>query len=265
MDKAKAISRIKEQLAQIDELVEFDCNSSEFIKWKRDTKVALEYIFSGKPKRVREFSSIDFGSFVSSEFQRHYYRTDLNAARAVLTSMLDEIINYWPDGSKKIRAESVEDSYAISDVSTDVFIIHGHNEELKQTVARFLEKIGLKPIILHEQPNKGRTIIEKFEQYSSVGFAIALFTADDLCVSGTTADGSPKPRARQNVVFETGFFIGKLGRQRVCVLCDEGIEMHSDFAGVIYLPLDKAGYWKFDLLKELKSAGLEVDANKAVT
>jgi hypothetical protein len=112
--------------------------------------------------------------------------------------------------------------------STKIFIVHGHDELAKESVARFIEKIGLEAIVLHEQPNAGRTIIEKFEDYSNVGFAVVLLTPDDI--------GSPKdkrnesqPRSRQNVILELGYFMGRLGRGRVCALYKEGVEIPSDY------------------------------------
>ncbi|HET6332086.1 MAG TPA: nucleotide-binding protein, partial [Polyangiales bacterium] len=98
-----------------------------------------------------------------------------------------------------------------------VFVVHGRDESAKEAVARFLAKLDLEPIILHEQPNQGRTVIEKFEGSADVDFAVVLLTPDD---TGELADGSgePKPRARQNVIFELGYFVGRLGRSRVCAL-----------------------------------------------
>ena len=148
--------------------------------------------------------------------------------------------------------------------SKKVFIVHGQNEEIKQTVARFVEKIDYEPIILHDQPNKGRTIIEKFSDYSDVSFAIVLLTADDLGYSKTSNNTNAKSRARQNVIFELGYFLGKIGRERVIVLYqnDTDFEFPSDYQGVIYIPIDSGGHWKLSILKEMKAIGLNVDANR---
>jgi hypothetical protein len=128
------------------------------------------------------------------------------------------------------------------------FIVHGHDEARKYEVARFIDNdLRKKAIILHEQPNKGRTIIEKFESYSAVDFAVALWTADDL--GKEKKEDDLKERARQNVIFETGFFIGKVGRQNVIVLYENGVEIPSDYSGVIFIPF--TGNWKDDLRKEV--------------
>lgn len=147
--------------------------------------------------------------------------------------------------------------------SKDVFIVHGHDSEAKLEIARFLEKLRLNPIILHELPDKGRTIIEKFEANTNVCFAIVLLTPDDI---GHPRDDASKakPRARQNVILELGFFVGRLGRHRVCALRKGDIEIPTDYSGVLYKTLDEQGGWKFELAREIKQAGIEIDVNRAL-
>ena len=145
-----------------------------------------------------------------------------------------------------------------------IFVVHGHDEAAKEAVARFLGKLELEPIILHEQPNQGRTVIEKFEQNADVSFAVVLLTPDDVCQSADGSADAPQPRARQNVIFELGFFMGWLGRSRVCALHKAGVEILSDYDGVIYVPMDDPGAWKLSLAREIKAAGIEVDMNQAV-
>jgi predicted nucleotide-binding protein len=135
---------------------------------------------------------------------------------------------------------------------------------MKQEVARILEKIGFEPIILHEKPSEGRTIIEKLTDYSDVSFAIVLLSPDDLAYPKNKLAKEAKPRARQNVIFELGFFFGKLGRKHVLVLHQEesNFEMPSDYSGVLYVPYDNSKQWQSNLIKELKACGYDVDANK---
>lgn len=147
-----------------------------------------------------------------------------------------------------------------------VFVVHGHDDALKQTTARLLEQLDLDAIILHEQPNIGRTIIEKFEDYSDVPFAVVLLTPDDMAYPRDADPKEGRPRARQNVVLELGFFLGRLGRKRVAALHkgNERFELPSDYTGVVFIPVDDAGKWQFDLVRELKASGVEVDANLIV-
>jgi predicted nucleotide-binding protein len=143
--------------------------------------------------------------------------------------------------------------------STKVFIVHGHAEGPREAVARFLEQLGLEPIVLHERANRGRTIIEKFEAHADVGFAIVLLTPDD---EGGRQGGKQHPRARQNVILELGYFIGRLGRSQVCALKAGDVELPSDILGVAWTPLDPGGAWKQRLAKELEAAGYGLDWNK---
>jgi predicted nucleotide-binding protein len=145
-----------------------------------------------------------------------------------------------------------------------VFVIHGHNIAIRETVARFIERLGSAVIILNEQPSQGRTIIEKFESLSDVDYAVAIMSADDVGAAKSAAHSPMQSRARQNVVFELGFFAAKLGRSRIAVLYEEGIELPSDFSGIVYIPIDSPGAWKFVLARELKVAGLPIDLNNAL-
>ena len=139
-----------------------------------------------------------------------------------------------------------------------VFIVHGRDDSTKEMIARFLEELGLEPVILHEQPNKGRTIIEKIEDHSSnVKYAVVLLTPDDL--GGLiTEPNKCSPRARQNVVFEMGLFFGCLGREKVCALLHPDVERPSDIDGIMYISLDQGEEWKSSLFRELKATNLKL-------
>jgi predicted nucleotide-binding protein len=151
-----------------------------------------------------------------------------------------------------------------SGMSNKVFIVHGHDDTAKEKVARFLEKDGFEVVILHEQPNAGRTIIEKIETYTDVAYGVVLYTP---CDKGRAKEESVKNeanRARQNVVFEHGYLIAKLGRERVCALVKADVETPGDISGVVYIRMDDGEAWKIELAREMKNAGLSVDANKFI-
>jgi predicted nucleotide-binding protein len=145
--------------------------------------------------------------------------------------------------------------------SRQVFIVHGHDTAAREEVARFVHKAGFEPIILHEQASSGKTVIEKLERYSDVGFVVVLMTPDD--VGGVDRDHL-QPRARQNVIAELFYFIGTLGRDRVCALKKGNVEIPSDIGGVVYVELDSGGAWKTQLLREVAYAGYEVEWEKAL-
>jgi predicted nucleotide-binding protein len=143
-----------------------------------------------------------------------------------------------------------------------VFVVHVHDEIVKNEIELFLISSGLEPIVLHRQPDQGKTIIEKFEKYSDVGFALVILTPDDCICNYNQEKKIYEPsgkRARQNVVFEWGFFVGKLGRERVCCLHKKSVELPSDIHGVLYKPFqDSIDEIKYDLLQELKAAGYKI-------
>jgi predicted nucleotide-binding protein len=142
-----------------------------------------------------------------------------------------------------------------------IFIVHGHDEGARETVARFLSGAGFTPIILHEQANQGRTVIEKIVEHGDVGFAVVLLTPDDTGAAKGQAD---RARARQNVLLELGYFIGRLGRERVCALKKGELELPSDFGGVVYEAMDAGNGWKLALGRELKAAGYDFSFDKAL-
>lgn len=141
-----------------------------------------------------------------------------------------------------------------------VFLVHGHDLAAKEACARLLEKLHLEAIVLHEQASAGTTLIEKVERYSEVAFAVVLLTPDDRGAEGGK-ESALRPRARQNVILELGFFLGRLGRSRVLALVKGELESPSDYAGVVYIPMDDAGAWRVLVARELKAAGLNVDLN----
>jgi len=184
----------------------------------------------------------------------HNKLTNLNQLLAKVDLMKSQVSDQLQTTPQAGKAET--------DINNNVFIVHGHNNEIKVNVARTLEKLGLNPIILHEQANAGKTIIEKFETHSDVGFAIILMTDDDF--GKAKIDDNLNPRARQNVILEMGYFIGRLGRERVCPLYTKGVELPSDLYGLLYIEIDSSEHWKIKMAKELKAAGYNIDVNNII-
>lgn len=271
--KSKLQERIEEGEGiftfQVKTQQEFDTNQEDFYRWN---DYNLEYLKQSFNNPYNEYKKAydDAGSwggimFIGGpapspaeklqEFKEKIESKlknlkNLLAKTELLKCAVDNVIN----PSTSVLPNKIPED------SKNIFIVHGHDERIKIDVARTVEKLGLNPIILHEKANEGRTIIEKFEVHSNVGFAIVLMTCDDLGKSKTSND--EKYRARQNVILEMGYFIGKLGRNRVFPLYENGVELPSDLYGLLYIPLDEIGNWKFSLVKELRAVGYQVDANK---
>jgi predicted nucleotide-binding protein len=239
-------------------------NDPRFEKWKQDCLRLITRIDGEQSRALRAFDDIDFegnsfGTWVSEEDHAKHFRECLARAQAILKSIEQDVIE---EMHLELQHHSHQPSNKIlnsAPTTNKIFIVHGHDEKLKAQVARFLEQLEFRPIILHEQPDQGQTIIEKFERHSDVSFAIVLLTPDDV---GGAASSNLQKRARQNVIFEFGFFLGKLGRANVCGLYCDGVELPSDYSGVLYQKVDIEGAWKLKLLKELKASGFIVDANR---
>ncbi|HEJ2470164.1 TPA: nucleotide-binding protein [Vibrio cholerae] len=163
----------------------------------------------------------------------------------------EEILNKNQANEKQGQSMSTQQSQK-------VFIVHGHDDKVKIETARFIENAGLEAIILHEQPSASKTIIEKIESYGDVGFAVILYTPCDVG-SKKSDDQALKDRARQNVVFEHGYFIGRLGRSRVAALIKDSVETPTDISGVVYTAIDDSAAWKMTLFTELEDAGYKVN------
>jgi predicted nucleotide-binding protein len=141
-------------------------------------------------------------------------------------------------------------------VSRRIFLVHGHDHKARAEVARFVEKLGVEVVILDEKPTQGRTVPEQLEAHGDVGFAIVLLTPDDRGGSILSSTEDYQARARQNVMLELGYFWGRLGRSNVCALYVAGVEIPSDFQGVLFTPLDPHDGWRLKLFRELSAAGL---------
>jgi len=234
-------------------------------KWDDYNSTLLKSIFSDETVADKYDSSVTYSEYKGladySKKINSFYRIKMRE----LESIKERLHLY-----KTVSQETSKTLERIDSFGNKVFIVHGHDETTKLSVARFLEKLDLNVIILHEQPNKGRTIIEKLEANSSevdIGYAVVLLTPDDM---GGTASNAAKTssklplrhRARQNVVFELGYFIAKLGRERVAALYSEGVELPSDYQGVLYTKLDGSDSWKFELAREMKAAGIDLNLSK---
>jgi predicted nucleotide-binding protein len=277
ISKTELKSKIQERIEEGERLFnfqvknqqEFDNNQEDFYRWNDYNLEYLKQSFNNphnEYKKAYDDAGI-WGGFMfiggpppSPAEKLQEFKEKIESKVKNLKNLLAkaELLKCTVDSEINSPASGLPNK--IPEDSKNIFIVHGHDERTKIEVARTVEKLGLNPIILHEKANEGKTIIEKFEVHSNVGFAIVLMTCDDLGKSKTSND--EKYRARQNVILEMGYFTGKLGRSRVFPLFESGVELPSDLYGLLYIPLDEIGNWKFSLVKELRAIGYQVDANK---
>lgn len=219
------------------------------------------------PKWLKLYSDLEsFWNFIQPKFASYAERrTYLSQQFTPILDELEKIDDSDFSKSKSYIAASQEIFHVKSEVKAvernkrNIFVVHGRDNEAKQEVSRFIESLGLKAIILHEQASGGRTIIEKIEHYAGeANFAIVLYTPCDHGRGVFERNVPPKNRARQNVVFEHGYLMALLGRENVCALVKGDIETPNDISGVVYVPLDNHGGWKKSVLTELDACGYEV-------
>lgn len=262
MTDTKAIENLNKLISEVPGIQR---NSSEHTRWLANVLRVLDEIFGADSQystTIRAFPWKETGSRIYSgyDFQaqrerdhQNAFRRQMEQAKGIIQSAVDALTESVSEANEE--ASQLVGTYD----PKKVFIVHGHAEAVNQEVARTIEKLGLEAIILREQPNTGKTIIEKFEEYAKdVNFAVILLTADDKI------EGEDFFRARQNVVFEMGYFMGALGRRNVMCILQENVEKPGDIDGVVYTIIDKAGGWKYSLIKELKACGYDVDANKVL-
>lgn len=214
------------------------------VSWDAENRTILERLFTG----VEEV-----------QYSNETWSDDPQEARILriewLESLRDRLRHYdLTLEARGVARAPIAGREAARSRTTKVFVIHGHDEAAKLDVARTLEHLELVPIVLHEQPDRGNSVLEKFEAHADVGYAVALLTPDDACGAGR--------RARQNVILELGYFLGALGRGNVRALYKPGVELPSDLHGWLYTEMDAAGAWKLLLARELRAAGFDVDLNR---
>ncbi|WP_241016283.1 nucleotide-binding protein [Paraburkholderia sp. Ac-20336] len=231
----------------------------------------LERVFGPDTPAYRRFQGAahlfvpsQSSSFFTVRPPHEYYPAELskNLERSIrlLEAAQDVLRKDLADAYRDVLSNRETAVPEISAYSRRVFVVHGHDGEARELIAGFLRKIDFEPVILHEQANRGRTVIEKVEAHGDVGFAVVLLTPDD--VGRGVKENELMPRARQNVLLELGYFIGKLGRDKVCALKRGEVDIPSDFAGVVWEKMDDANGWKLSLARELRAAGHDVDLNK---
>lgn len=210
---------------------------------KNELDLTIQYSFKLAAFSLSQLTSL------SGMKDNYGVRNMLNQMNSAYTALIEKEVN-------SSKEQVVNDN--VPQNTSKVFIVHGHDDLMKVEMARFIENAGLEAIILHEQPSGSKTIIEKIESFGDVGFAVILYTPCDVGAKKTD-DPNLLDRARQNVVFEHGYFIGRLGRSRVAALVKGSIETPNDISGIVYTQVDPQNSWRMNLFNELKNAGYNVD------
>jgi len=255
----RAIELIKRQIDQIDGLLQLNYNDPEVRKWDNVTEQILVNSFGKPHDNLSDFQAARYGGvmIIGDDYnsQREYLE-NIQECRKLLEGFIEQLEMFTqptetaiPEGKTKTEKQR----------SKSIFIVHGHDDQAKSELALIISRLGFEPVILHEKANEGMTVIEKLEKYSEVGYSFIILTPDDVGAKTDQKDNL-QLRARQNVVFEFGLFVGKLGRNRVCALYKGDIELPSDLHGLVYIPFQSSvNEIQLDIVKELRAAGYDVN------
>jgi predicted nucleotide-binding protein len=271
--KSKLQERIQKGLEikqiQIDSNEMLESVQNEHSKWNSFNHELLKRIFTTE-ELAEEYSWWSRISFLETREPSLGKKIadlhgDVNEKIHRIESIMERLelfpLSKTTTSSEQMQATAVTSSNARS---KKIFVVHGHDETAKASLEVFLHEIGLEPIVLHRQADEGLTIIEKFEKHSDVGYAFILLTPDEIAY---LRDDENKPdierrkeaRARPNVIFEFGYFVGKLGRSRVCCLYTGEVSLPSDVNGMIYkkfnTSIEEVAY---GITKDLKASGYEI-------
>ncbi len=267
LNTKKAINLV-EGLIRRTEALEF-MNEEERQDIYEEAKMLIRNIFTVHSEYLRSVKSVIFHSAVlpsSEEADRYMWESGKSEYLSIFKAMKREL-ELFGDGKNEDDEIEINESQSIIDINQkNVFIVHGHDEALKQTVARTVDQLGLNAIILSEQDDGGHTVIEKFEVHANdCKFAIILLSPDDVGYKRSDQPDPPKFRARQNVILELGYFMGRLGRKNVIAIVKDDpsgqLEIPSDIAGFMYTEYDHTEGWKLKLVRRLKECGYDVSAD----
>lgn len=234
-------------------------------QWKASARAVMERSLGTDASVLRDFNDVRYrigvytGSPGEAEEDARYFASQVDSAIAYINAAIYEL--NLSDGDPVQAIEASQPAKPPAEPAT-IFLVHGHDDAAKHEVARFIQDVtGQSPVILDEKPNEGRTIVEKFEKHAAASsYAVVLLTPDDVGRVGGAPPEDDSGRARQNVVFELGYFFGKLGRGNVCVL-NAGVEKPSDVDGLVYISYPNSN-WKLQLAKELQAATIQIDTSR---
>lgn len=232
----------------------------DYDKWNNFNSELLKHSFDIPNNSYHSsYNSSDISLLLSKKDRAEICKLALENKIKLLEQFIDAatLLPCAVNDKKPIKEQNISDK-------RKVFIVHGHDDDLRTKVELLLRELNLEPIVLFKAPNAGRTIIEKIEEESNdIAFAIVLYYPCDLGNDKNAVNdlSDLKPRARQNVVFEHGYMCSLLGRNRVCAVCTNDIEIPGDLSGILYLKADDSDLWRYKLVKEMNAAGMSLDMN----
>ncbi len=252
---------IKKQTISFERMIEEDIEKCERFLCNPDDALGTDLYIEITGKYDAIIPALGQGLYQYID-EYHFYDPEISGdtLKQNLQKLVAKMKGYQATNGYKFTKS--QEKKEMNVMGNKVFIVHGHDGQAVSEMARTLEKWGFEAIILHEQADMGLTIIEKIEKFTDVDFAVVLYTECDYGRAKEVDQSLERFRARQNVVFEHGYLISKLGRDHVCALVKGNVETPGDINGVVYVTMDTNGAWQIQLAKNMKAAGLNIDMNR---
>jgi len=255
------MAKIQDLIERAERLHNSNITDPAFKSWRNDTIRFLQKVFGDGSNEAVTFENIDFFiTYITFDFLRFSWKEHILNEKYIFKKGLRTAIYYLKNFESDIHHDvdiEEREQKGLNNAShkeshkNNIFIVHGHNDSVKDKVADFIYKLGIEPVILNKQINKGQTILEIFEEYSDIKAAIIILTNEDI--SNYNDDSEFEKRARQNMIFEAGYFLGKLGKNNMIVIAEQGVILPSVLEGYAYFKMDQEDKWKTDIAKKLKS------------
>lgn len=270
ISKEEAEQKIKERIEKGEELINnsslsYDNLENFFDKWDDYNNELLQRIFTTDEYQRNYMWSGDITVAFNSFYGEPTYYEKLEKLKKAIENKNHylEILLEKLELIPIIKTISNDTKSLINGDNKKVFIVHGRDEVSKTNLEVLLKEMGLEPIVLHRQADEGQTVIEKFEKHGSdVSYAFILLTPDEIAYLASEdllsdSERNKEKRARPNVIFEFGYFVGKLGRTRVCCLYTGDVEIPSDLKGLVYKKYrDSVEEVAYSIQKDLKAIGI---------
>jgi predicted nucleotide-binding protein len=255
------MAKIKDLIERAERLHNSGITDPVFKSWRNDSIRFLQKVFGEESTKAVTFENIEFYyTYLTYDLLNGVWKEHLFNKKNIFEKGLKNAIFYLKNYESEILIDvdieerGQKNSNKVSHKEShknNIFIVHGRNDGVKDKVANFISELGIEPIIFNEQINREQTLLEKFEEYSDIEAAIIIFTNEDI---GDYNDNSEyEKKVRQNMIFETGYFLGKLGKKDIIVIAEQNVMLPSFLEGYPCFKMDSEEKWKTDIAKKLKS------------
>jgi len=253
------VAKIKDLIERAEKLYNSGVNEPEFKSWKDDAEKYLKKIYGETSSEAAAFENIEYYKYYltfdlfNGGWRENILKEKDTFQKGIKTAVFylksyeaDDHVVDFEKKEQKAKNKSSDKAAAAPEAkkasNKKIFFVHGRNDGVKTQVADFLLKTGIKPVNINKNIGKDQPLMEKMAKHSDVKASIVLFSS----------------AAGQNVIFEAGYFIGKLGMEHTVILLEEGVETPSELNGCAFYEIDQKGKWRLEIANKLKSMNFDI-------